>query len=141
MQGGTIVTLRAILLGAVVLVGVVGRPPDTGATPGVTSMMPTHGDRARLEALPQVVEARADLADRLTISPDQIEVVEVRAVTWPDTSMGCPAPGMAYLQVPQDGLLTRLRAGGQAYDYHSGGTRGPFLCERRGAAPKRKPGL
>jgi hypothetical protein len=33
-------------------------------------------------------------------------------------------------QVPEDGLLIRLQAGDQTYEYHSGGFRDPFLCER-----------
>lgn len=73
--------------------------------------------------------AEEDLAQRLGISPDQIEVSEVRAVTWPDASLGCPEPDMMYAQVIQEGLLIRLSAGGETYAYHSGGNRPPFLCE------------
>lgn len=78
---------------------------------------------------PLVQLARQDLAQRLGIPAGQIEVLEAEAVVWPDTSMGCPQPGMAYLQVPQDGARIRLSAKGQVFDYHSGGNRLPFLCE------------
>jgi len=74
--------------------------------------------------------ATADLAQRLNITPEEIEVVEVQAVTWGDTSMGCPQPDMRYKQIPQDGLLIKLRVDGQVYEYHSGGSREPFLCEQ-----------
>ena len=37
---------------------------------------------------------------------------------------------MAYIQVPVDGSFIQLRAGGVLYDYHSGGSRDPFLCEQ-----------
>jgi hypothetical protein len=76
-----------------------------------------------------IAQAKQDLAQRLDIDPDQIEVVEAKAVVWPDSSLGCPQPGMAYLQVLQDGLLIRLKVGDKIYNYHSGGNRPPFLCE------------
>jgi hypothetical protein len=76
-----------------------------------------------------VMQAKEDLAKRLNIAVDQIELVELQAVTWPDASLGCPKPGMGYIQVQQDGLLIRLRADGRIYEYHSGGGRPPFLCE------------
>lgn len=87
------------------------------------------------EDLPQVTIAVADLAQRLNVAPETIEVVETRAVIWPDSSLGCPQPDMAYTQVQQDGLLIRLQALGQTYSYHSGGMREPFLCEKGTTAP------
>lgn len=78
---------------------------------------------------PLVMQARQDLADRLGVSFEEIEVLSFEAVVWPDASMGCPQPGMEYIQVPKDGALIRLRVEGQVYDYHSGGNRGVFLCE------------
>jgi hypothetical protein len=74
--------------------------------------------------------AVTDLAQHLNISEDEIEVVSFEAKTWSDTSMGCPHPEMAYLQVPQDGALIQLSVDGQLYEYHSGGNREPFLCEK-----------
>jgi len=77
-----------------------------------------------------VEAAKADLARRRSIAPEMIRVVEVRDVTWPDPGLGCPQPGMAYKQVPVDGLLIRLESDGQLFEYHSGGSRAPFLCEQ-----------
>ena len=73
--------------------------------------------------------AKADLAARLSIPIDKVEVVEQQSVTWRDSSLGCPQPGMQYMQVLVEGMRLRLRANGQTYDYHSGGNRPPFLCE------------
>jgi hypothetical protein len=72
---------------------------------------------------------REDLAKRLSIPVAEIRVLEARQVVWPDASLGCPLPGMAYAQVLQDGLLIRLGVGEQMYFYHSGSDRDPFLCE------------
>jgi hypothetical protein len=83
-----------------------------------------------------VDSAKEDLAQRLSIRVEQIEVVEAKSVVWPDASVGCPQPGMRYRQVPQDGALIRLRAKGRVYAYHNGGTRGLFLCEQPSGAPK-----
>ncbi len=78
-----------------------------------------------------VEQAKADLARRTGLATDQIAVLAAQSVTWPDGSLGCPQPGMAYTQVQVDGLLIRLRAGGRDYEYHSGGPRAPFLCEKQ----------
>jgi hypothetical protein len=77
-----------------------------------------------------VAGAQADLAKRRGVALDAIEVVEARSVTWPDPSLGCPQPGMAYRQVPVDGVLIRLRVDGLIFNYHGGGGRLPFLCEQ-----------
>ena len=76
-----------------------------------------------------VIHAKQDLTHRLSIESDQINLLEVRAVTWPDASLGCPQPGRIYNQVQKNGLLIRLEAGGRKYFYHSAGTMKPFLCE------------
>ncbi len=76
-----------------------------------------------------VTQAKDDLAQRLAIDPGQIVLVEAASVTWPDGSLGCPQPGMAYTQVQVDGLLIRFSAGGRIYEYHGGGGRAPFLCQ------------
>jgi len=95
--------------------------PDMNVVP-----IPTPLDPA-LQKL--VAQAQADLEQRLAIPIGQVELVAVQSVTWPDASLGCPQPGMGYLQVQVDGLLIRLSAGSRLYEYHSGGSRPPFLCE------------
>jgi hypothetical protein len=88
--------------------------------------VPTPFD-AQMQALAN--QAKADLAQKLSIQPDQVELVGISFVSWPDSSLGCPKPGMAYAQVMVDGLRIRLKAGGKSYEYHSGGSRAPFLCQ------------
>jgi len=83
-----------------------------------------------LAPTPLVMQAMKDLARRLMLPLDAITVESVEAVTWRDSSLGCPQPGLAARQVLQEGSLIRLAAAGRVYEYHSGGSRAPFLCEQ-----------
>lgn len=76
----------------------------------------------------QTESARADLAGRLGITHDEIEVVESVSVTWPDASAGCPLPKRGYAQVLTPGVLIRLRSAQRTYQYHGRRGREPFLC-------------
>ena len=78
---------------------------------------------------PMVVQAMKDLARRLTVGLDAITLIRAEAVVWPDGGLGCPRPGMAYIQVQQEGMRIVLSVAGKEYHYHSGETRPPFLCE------------
>ena len=55
-----------------------------------------------------VAQAQADLARRLHIEGNDMTLVDVQSVTWPDGGLGCPQPGMEYTQVQVDGLLIRF---------------------------------
>jgi hypothetical protein len=76
-----------------------------------------------------VNQAKDDLAERLEIPTDSIDLLEAQEVTWPDSSLGCPKPGLSYMQVLQEGARIRLRAEGRTYHYHSGADGAPFYCE------------
>ena len=71
-------------------------------------------------SMPLVVAAVDDLAGRLGIAAADVTVVDARAVTWGDSSLGCPEPGMMYTQQLVDGTLVVLEAGGRRYEYHGG---------------------
>ena len=75
-----------------------------------------------------VEQAIADLAERLAVAPDAIEVVSVVEVDWPDGSIGCPQPGMVYTQAIVNGSKIVLRHAGTDYAYHQGGSRSVFYC-------------
>lgn len=108
--------------------------PDTGGPVlpyNVQPLTPPYG--AAMDA--QIDAAKQDLAQRLGIDASAVEVVEVDAVTWPDTSLGCPRPGMMYPQVLVEGVLVQLRANGQIYRYHGDGQRQLFLCDAQATAP------
>jgi len=99
--------------------------PSPSSTSPSSSPSSTDGNQT-----PEVAQARQDLATRLNLPETNIEVVEAKAIVWPDSSLGCPQPGMMYAQVLQDGLLIVLRANQKLYEYHSGGNQPPFLCEK-----------
>ena len=73
--------------------------------------------------------AKNDLAAKLSINVQEIETLQADFVTWPDSSAGCPQPGMQYLQVLTNGARILLKANNATYAYHSGGNRPPFLCK------------
>lgn len=100
--------------------------PDNGDSEDL--MTPTVDQSYR--NLPQVTFAMNDLAQRLKVPYEAVQLLSVETKVWPDSSLGCPHPEMAYTQVQQDGLLIKLQAEGQIYPYHSGGTKDPFLCEQ-----------
>jgi hypothetical protein len=86
-----------------------------------------------------IEKAKEDLAKRLSVSVDQISLVEAVSTVWPDSSMGCAQPGMKYLQIPEDGALIVLEVEGVSYEYHNGGKHGLFLCEKKFKNPSLPP--
>ncbi len=95
-------------------------PTSTPAAPGAE---PPAGAEAVVRL------AQEDLAQRLGLTPEAIRLVSAEAVEWPDTSLGCPRPGMMYAQVITPGFLVVLEAGGRTYEYHTDTGRFVVLCE------------
>jgi len=83
-----------------------------------------NGDRdiARLAA--------ETLAGELNINVAKIEVDTVRAVEWRDSSIGCPQPDRAYMQVITPGHKITLRVDGKLYFVHESKGRA-FICKRQ----------
>ena len=79
---------------------------------------------------PFVQQAKVDLARRLGVEIDRIEIVEFTSVIWPNASMGCPQPGRRYTMMLVEGARIRLAFEGRVYRYHAGRRRGAFLCEK-----------
>ena len=89
-------------------------------------------ERGRIDPALQdpVEQAKLDLASRQNTTPEKIEVLEAVSVVWRDSSIGCPRPGMDYLQVLTAGTRIRLRFGHSVFHYHGVGNRPPVYCER-----------
>lgn len=105
--------------------------PSTSLTLSVESVITQEGTVETGEGInnPLVKQALKDLSARLGVSPDAITLVSAESVVWPDGSLGCPRPDMGYKQVQQDGMRIVFKAQGHTFEYHSGGSRPPFLCE------------
>lgn len=105
----------------------IGEDHKAEGLPSSTTTTPTVAPRG-LE--PLVATAVEDLSGRFAVEPADVTVVSVESVVWPDGSLGCPQPGMAYTQVQVDGTRIVLSLNGTLYEYHSGGNRAPFLCTK-----------
>ncbi len=66
-----------------------------------------------------VEKARNDLAKRLSVAAADIEITGASRVDWPDASLGCPKPGVMYIQVVTPGFQIMLETGGKQYLYHT----------------------
>ena len=64
-----------------------------------------------------------ELAGQLQVAEEQIQVVSVEPMNWPDASLGCPEPGKMYAQVIVPGFRVLLEAGDAGYLYHTDGQR------------------
>ena len=115
--------------------------PLTPLTLSVGSVITQEGTVETGEGInnPLVKQALLDLSVRLGIGPDAITLVSAESVVWPDGSLGCPRPDMGYKQVQQDGMRIVLKAQGRTFEYHSGGSRSPFLCESPAPTPSGTP--
>ncbi len=62
---------------------------------------------------------RQDMAQKMSVAIDEIREVSVEAVDWPDTSLGCPQPGMMYAQMITPGFRVKMAVKGQTVEYHT----------------------
>jgi hypothetical protein len=91
--------------------------PETSKDPTVKALVDT---------------AIVDLVDHLEqqeTDPGEIRVLESKRVTWRSAAVGCPQPDRGYQMRLMPGVLIRLRAAGQVFEYHSTLRGPPFLCD------------
>ncbi len=69
-----------------------------------------------------------DLSLHLDIPRDQVKVISVEKTTWPDASLGCPKPGVMYIQMVTPGFTVLLEANDNEYVYHTDRTGQVVLC-------------
>src|SRR5947209_1517667 len=79
---------------------------------------------------PAVQGALADAASHLGTGPQDLRVTQVEARQWPDSSLGCPQPGLLYSQIVTPGYLIVISSSsGKQLEYHAD-TRGrAVLCK------------
>jgi hypothetical protein len=95
--------------------------------------MPSLGNIAP-PAEPLVELCIRRLARKLKIPPDQILVLRVTSVIWPDASLGCPKHGITTARVETPGFNILLEAAGNTWPFHTDLVDRVILC------PSRPPG-
>jgi hypothetical protein len=139
------VTLVAVLLAAC------GQPTaDSGARPTATSFptlspLPTApvSPISPISPLPvpplepdavsqELSELSVQVAEQLNLSDEALTPISTEQVTWPDASLGCPQPDMAYAQVLTPGWrIVFVDAEGHEYNVHTAENREQFvICEQ-----------
>ena len=86
--------------------------PASEKGPSVGAPVPSGADAATRAAI-------NDLAAKRQVAPEAVQVVSISQFDWPDTSLGCPQPGMFYAQIIVEGYKIILSAGGQQVEYHA----------------------
>jgi hypothetical protein len=59
------------------------------------------------------------VADELDLSTRRVQLVDIQAVTWADTSLGCPQENQDYSALEIDGYRIVVMAGETGYIFHS----------------------
>jgi hypothetical protein len=96
-------------------------PPPPSGDPSAAANVPPN-------LLSQILD---DAAKRTGMAANQMQVTSVQAQTWSDGSLGCPEPGMNYIQIMIDGFQIFVQAGERTLDYRTS-DRGAFkLCEKQ----------
>lgn len=94
------------------------RPVATPASEGAIAPTPEGGAVGQVPA-DLMDQIKADLSARSGVPVDAIVELIGEAVEWPDGSLGCPQPGVSYLQVITPGYRVVLKAGDGTYDYRA----------------------
>jgi hypothetical protein len=66
-----------------------------------------------------VAMAQRQIASQLDLPVRRVRLVDVVGVTWPDSSLGCPAPNQTYNPINVAGYRIVLSAGDERYIYHT----------------------
>lgn len=77
-----------------------------------------------------VTLVKQHLAQKLSITVDQILLSDVKSVVWRDAGLGCPKPGIDYIQVETPGYNILLQAGGKTFSYHTDETKRFVQCNK-----------
>lgn len=69
-----------------------------------------------------------------------MELITADNVRWPNSSLGCPKPGLSYTPAVVPGYRVRLRVNGEEWDYHASERGVLVLCpqeQRKSGRPPR----
>jgi len=110
------------------------KSPDTSVVKDPPNISLEQNTRKNVMNLNQQLSfSKQDLANRLGIDADTVNIKVARQITWKSGALGCPKPGMNYTQALVPGVLIILEAGGKTYGYHAQENQEPFHCPSRQA--------
>jgi hypothetical protein len=103
--------------------------------PGNPSTEPAAGSATTNNQGPESV-ARRIVAEKTGAAPEDITIVSVEMVEFSDSSLGCPNPDMAYLQVitPGHKVVAKTADSDELLDVRLSGRHG-FVCEPMTKSP------
>jgi len=106
----------------------------SSATPDAQRGAPTY--RA---GSPEAIAA-AVVAQQTGSNVDEVAIRSVEAIQFGDSSLGCPQPGMSYLQVITPGYKILAEAANRSFDVRVAGSRG-LICDprTRSESPRSQP--
>lgn len=128
MSARTRTRLGTLIRTAVLVCGVGATAACAGASAGQKEGELTPDERAA-----------AEVAKKWLRGVDAPALQSVEAHTWPDSSLGCPQPGMSYMQVVTEGYIVRLEADGKVHEVHVAGANA-VTCDRQVSGVLRRPG-
>ena len=114
-------------------------PPEAAtpreATAPASTAAPESTGTSTVQALPaDSIEGKAAqaLAQKLGIGADKLQLTAKEPQEWSDSSLGCPAPDMMYLQVITPGFKLTFSDGTKTYEVHTDERGSHFvLCENK----------
>jgi hypothetical protein len=113
-------TLPPPAIGSVVITNTTATPVSSSAS--ASALTPDSA----LQGLTQ--QAKEDLAKRLNIDINQIDLLKIVPDKWPYDSPGCPSAGTENTGANKTGYQILLTADGHTYMYHTDGKDSIGLC-------------
>ena len=90
-------------------------------------MPPPAGERPALNSPAGI--AQQLVAEQTGARAEEVEIVSTKQVDFSDSSLGCPQPGMSYLQVITPGYQVLAAHAGKTYDVRIAGQRA-LICDK-----------
>jgi hypothetical protein len=66
-----------------------------------------------------IEKARSDLATRLHVEPESVQVLGLKKQQWPDSQLGCREPEKDFVDGSVRGYRITLSGNGRKFDYHT----------------------
>jgi hypothetical protein len=125
-----LLTILTLLIPACVAQPTSTPPPPTAQPTLAPTEMPTPPTSSGEVPVELVGAIKKDLSLLIGVPIHSMDIVQAEAVTWPDGSLGCPEPGIAYTQALVEGYRVVLNVDGTTYDYHAAQDGRFLLCRQ-----------